>query len=302
MSIMNSMKEAWHNHPYIIMGVGGFIIFYFVVLPYLSKGSTTTGANTDYASQLAAETALSQTQLAEQAQTNQAQIAATAATNAARATAEGVSNSAVAQANAVAIVSYDQTLAAANKNQADVAISYQNNENTDFTSLVGGLSQFGTNSAGGAKDAAQLGLWGYLTSIGAKFSATQDGINIDTAAPAAYTEYANTNQSNGAQLSNSTFGGIGGGNGFFGGSWGQSYSQSSGSGSGFNLFKANPFAGDYATQVKASSSPFAASDNLMASMWSQLISSFGKIQASGPRFAPTVTPQPVLAGAIQPII
>src|ERR1700730_6116204 len=100
---MESMKEAWHNHPYIIMGLGAIIVAYFL-WPSKSTSATSSGDP-----QLAAETALAQTQLAAQAQTNQAQIAATAAQNAAEATAAGVSNQAVAAANAAAIVSYNQT-------------------------------------------------------------------------------------------------------------------------------------------------------------------------------------------------
>src|SRR3977135_3415074 len=101
---MESMKEAWHNHPYIIMGLGAIIVAYFL---WPSKSAAPAGTSGD--SQLAAETALAQTQLAEQAQTNQAQIAANAGVGVARATAAGATNQAVAAANAAAIVSYNQT-------------------------------------------------------------------------------------------------------------------------------------------------------------------------------------------------
>jgi len=299
---MESMKEAWHNHPYIIMGLGAIIVAYFF---WPSKTATQSGNAGD--SQLAAETALAQTQLAEQAQTNQAQIAATAAQNAAEATAAGVSNQAVAAANAAAIVSYNQTTQTGINANRDVTISWLNGENSDFLSLSKGLTDFGAQSQGGAKVAAQTGLWGFLSALGVKFSANQDGINVDTAAAAS--QYAHTYQysSNSDTAEGTQSGGGGGGGGGFGAFFGHSltntFSNSSGQGSDQGWNSPNYFAAPLATFVNAASSPFAASDNLLGSLWSKLIGSYDTQQAKGPPVVSYVQAvSPPLAGAIQPIV
>jgi hypothetical protein len=277
MSIGESIENAWHKHPYIIMGVGGVIIVY-LLWPSSSSSSSGAATSTDpYGEQLAAETALSQTQLAEQAALAQTNASETVAVDADIAQ----SNEAIAQSNAAAIVSYNQTAQTGIQAEGALAVAQTTAGSTDFNGLLSVLNNFGTNATQGASEASANGLDAYLTSIGAMFSDTIDGNTFNA---------TNTTQS-----------GYGGAAAFAGGV-GIILGPSSNVDSGVTLGPSGA-AETYGVAVDAANTPFTQSDNLMASLWSQALASYNTNEASIIKTIPTITPatSPILTGNVQPI-
>lgn len=287
MSIGNSIANAWHKHPYIIMGVGGVIVVY-LLWPSSTSTSSDAATSTDpYGEQLAAETALSETQLAEQAQSDQTQATENAALQAAADSSIATGNEAIAQSNAAAIVSYNQTAQTGIEAAGSLAIAQQQNSNADFTALLNGLTSFGTSSyAAGTADSANAsanGLDAYLTAIGATFA---DTTNADGSTNINVTNWGETNQSSGVNLAGSTY--FGGGTGTVNG----------------NLASSATFdAGASGPAV----STFTNSEDLLGGLWSQAISTYNAqwLNPSSPSVQPLpVAPlltSPVLTGNVQPI-
>lgn len=65
MAIGEEIKSAWTNHPYILLGGGGIIALYFL-WPRKKEPASQGQGRDNYATQLAAQTALAQSQLASQ--------------------------------------------------------------------------------------------------------------------------------------------------------------------------------------------------------------------------------------------
>ena len=291
-----SMKSAWQNHPYIIMGVGGVIVVYFL---WPSKTPpTTVAANTDYASQLAAETSLSQAQIAAQTQLGMTHDSMIAAETAAAYSSVAASNQAISAANAAALISENQTTQAGITAQGNLAIAQTMAGSTDFGKLVAGLMDFGQQSEAGATDASRYGLDAYLAGLGAVFSQDHSGLNITGGAPG--TAFSRWFQQQGSGFSN--FGGGTAGQGLGGTGWGYGVSGQAGWGGGGGTYTGSPLAVSYLTDVQAAQTPFAASDNLLGALWNKMISQYGATQADYIHQlpAPVFTP-PVLAGDIQPL-
>jgi hypothetical protein len=181
MSIGESMSNAWHNHPYLIMGVGGVIVLYFLWPSSSSSNSSTTSSGTsssDYQSQLAAEASLSQSQLADQtaAAINQqndtaTQIAYADQLAAAQASATGSADATIAEANAAAQVSSNQTAQTIATSNADITIAQTQASSTDFQALVSGLTSFGSQSAAVQTNPIDT----FLTSIGSSSTGSGSG-------------------------------------------------------------------------------------------------------------------------------
>lgn len=295
MSIGASMSSAWHNHPYIIMGVGGIIVVYFL---WPSKAAPTAAApNTDYANQLAAETALSQAQLAEQASTAQmhfqaaaaesaAAAQAAAAESAAAAQAAAVSNVAIAGANARAIEANDKVLETQILGETNFGLAQSSARSNDFLALIAGLGQFGSQAYGGSKYATAAGLDAYLTGIGAKFSTHNGDITVTKAAPPQYNIGTNVK----TWLS-------GGGKPSEGGpTWGYGTDVVT------NARNNNRLATDLSTDVMAANSPFAANNNLLGNLWGNLIAQSAALQAKPYAQLPSVPTLPTPSvGEILPI-
>lgn len=271
MSIGENMSNAWHKHPYIIMGVGGIIVLYFL-WPSSSKSSGAP-ANNDYATQLASETALSQAQLAEQAHSNQAQFAASAAEIAASSAAIATSNSAIAQADAAAIISNDKTISTQVQGETALGIAQTTAGSTDFAALIAGLTSFGTQSIGGTSTAEAAGLNAYLSGMGTVYSTHNGDINTQGAPSPSY--------------------GRGGGyfNDLLGGS---------GSATATNYRTNNEFAASFLSDINASQTPFSANNNLLAGLWASMISSYTTKQATLPVSLPALPALPMpIVGQIQ---
>lgn len=278
------MSSAWHNHPYIIMGVGGVIVVYFL---WPSKAAPTAAApNTDYANQLAAETALSQAQLAEQASTAQMHFQAAAAESAAAAQAAAVSNVAIAGANASAIAANDKVLETQIIGETNFGLAQSSARSNDFLALIAGLGQFGNQAYGGSKYATAAGLDAYLTGIGAKFSTHNGDITVTKAAPPSYNIGTNVK----TWLS-------GGGNPSAGGpTWGDGTDVVT------NARRNNGLATDLSTDVMAANSPFAANNNLLGNLWGNLIAQSAALQASPYAHLPAMPALPTPSvGEILPI-
>lgn len=278
MSIGESMANAWHKHPYIIMGVGGVIVVY-LLWPSSSSSSSGAATSTDpYADQLAAETALSQSQLAEQAALAQTTAGETVAADSAIAS----SNEAIAQSNAAAIVSYNQTAQTAIQAEGNLAIAQTQSGSSDFNALIAGLMDFTDQSTAGASNASANGLDAYLTSIGATFS---DTIGNDA--------FSATN-SNTLQ-------------GLFGQGNTQTGIDTVPFAADVHWAGAPPGGGSgsesYDTTVGAAMTPFTASDNLLGGLWAQAIQAYSTNEASIIKTIPTITPatSPILTGDVQPI-
>jgi hypothetical protein len=285
MSVVDSMKGAWHKHPYLIMGLGGVIVLYFLWPSKKSSGSSSAPADT-YGQQLAAETALSQSQLAEQAQVALGAQQATTAQVTALDAATAASNEAIAQSNAAAIVAYNQTAQASITAEGNLAVAQTATGSTDFQALIAGLTGFGSQATTGATTASANGTNAYLTSIGAAFSNT-NGPNSFTASdvgPGGYVGVANM------AVDNST------------GTLGWGFGATGHYGAGTPAYN-NAGGASLSTDVNAAASPFTASDNLLASLWSQAISSYNTNQASIIKTLPTITPatSPILVGNVQTI-
>jgi hypothetical protein len=288
MAILDSMKKAWNDHPYIIIGAGVVIVAYFL-WPSSSSSTSTTAANTSdpYGEQLSAETALSQTQLAEQAATDQNQSNNTAAEYAAAESGTATSNEAVAQANAAAIVSYNQTAQDALNATASLGIAQAQANSTDFTSLISGLTAFGEQASGGATTASANGLDAFLTSIGATFSASSG--------PDGVTGGGGTNTSQSSSSAAAVAGG---------GAFGVAFSSSNAE-SGVHLGP-SPDAESYLQTATAANTPFELSDNLLGGLWGQAIQSYNEgvsVQGATAAALAKVQPitSPVLAGSVQVI-
>jgi hypothetical protein len=288
MSIGASMSSAWHNHPYIIMGVGGAIALYFL-WPSSSSSAPSSSASSDYATQLAAETSLSQTQLASQAAVNENEQNMNAAENAAAEAAIGTSNEAIASANAAAIVSYNQTAQTQITGATNLGIAQSANQSSDFLALVAGLTTFGSQSETGLQSAGGSGLDAYLTGIGANFSSTDNGANITT------DEFTNAPLGGGTYMSGS--GTYGSGEGWGGGG----VSGGGGQSSQFTNTQNDPTS-NFSSLIDAASSPFTANDNLMAGLWGQLITQSGATSGALTAALPVSTVQlPTLSGPVQSI-
>ena len=278
MSVMDSMKSAWHNHPYLIVGAGGVIVLYFLWPSSSSSNTQSAAATTDpYGQQLAAETALSQTQLAEQAATAQNASNNNASAAAALASATATSNEAIAQSNAAAIVSYNQTAQMQVQAEGALAIAQTQTGSTDFASLMSGITAFGANSESGAQSASANGLNAYLTSIGAQFSDTINGNTFSAVNNASGSGWT----SSGIDVLEPWF-----------------YQNPTAAAAG-----ATGAGGNLAADMNAASSPFAASDNLMASLLSKAEGAYAANQVSFIKTIPTMPTmtQPVLTGNIKAI-
>jgi len=281
MSIGDSMQSAWEEHPYLIMGLGGVVVLYF--LWPSSSGSSSSSAGSDtYGQQLAASTVLSQSQVAAQV----AQSANATAAYQTMASTIGASDTALAQANAAAIVSYNQTAQTALNDQAGLAGTITSANATDFNALINGLTTFGQQVSAGSTTASANGLSAYLTSIGANFS-------VNTG-PNGITGGSGSNISNNSNNAAAVAGG---------GAFGVSFSNSSENG-GVHL-GGSPWAESYGQTVSAATSPFNSSDALLAQLWSKTIDQYSRgldiQQYATSALGGVATTQPILAGQIQTI-
>jgi hypothetical protein len=282
--IGHTMAQAWHNHPYLIMGAGGLIVLYFL---WPSKEAPAAApSRDDYATQLAAQTALSQTQLAEQAQTNQMQVQAWAAENAAVAQATAASNSAIAQSNAAAIISYNQTAQAYIQGGTALGIANTEAESSNFQALLAGLLGFSQTSLSGINDATNMGVNAYLAGLGANFSSTENGNSFSSSA---------TWDSNAQQGTVST---VGLGNAPPGSAW---YYGGTSTGSGTTNLADPALVGTF---IGNTTGPFAANENLLLGLWQSAIHSFDvmSIRPVNPLpLPPGTNTQGQLVGQIQPV-
>jgi hypothetical protein len=285
MSIGASMESAWHNHPYIIMGVGGLIVLYFL---WPSSSAPSSSGSSDYANQLAAETALSQSQLAEQAQSVQGQQQATAAEDAAAFQSVAGSNEAIAAANAASLIAENQTNQAGIAAEGANAIAQTQANSTDFTSLIAGLTAFGAQTTDQGKNANQTGLDAYLAGLGSKFSNNNGDLAVSEGAQPESAFY--TSQGTGASG--------GGSSPPFGVGWMQNNWAQWGNQGQTN----NKLAATLGTDVASASTPFTHSQDILAALWSSMVKTNADIQAK-----PVVTLPPIqfapstLAGQIQPL-
>jgi hypothetical protein len=148
MAIGQDMSNVWHNHPYLILGLGGVVVLYFLWPSSSAAPAASTGTGmSDYQAQLAAEAGLSQSQLATQASVAMNNSDNQAAIQAGLNQALGVSNVAIAEANAAAQVSNNQTAQTIATSQADLSITQTQAASSDFQSLVSAVNQFGSTTA-----------------------------------------------------------------------------------------------------------------------------------------------------------
>lgn len=289
MSIGASMESAWHNHPYIIMGVGGLIVLYF--LWPSSSASTSSSGSSDYANQLAAETSLSQSQLAEQAQTAQGAQQATAAEDAAAYASVASSNEAIAASNAASIIAENQTSQAGIDAQGAAAVAQTQANTADFAALADSINKFGATTAAEGINANQTGLDAYLAGLGSTFSDNNGSLDVRTGAAPESAFY--TSQGTGASGGGSSGGG-GFGLGWLQNVWAQWGNQGQ---------TDNALAAPLATDVNAASAPFTPSTDIMASLLTSLTGAVsGQIaKPTMPTLPPIQFTPPTLSGAIQPL-
>jgi len=292
MSIGESISGVWHKHPYLIMGLGGLVVLYF--LWPSNKGQAAAQSTDPYGQQLAAETALSQSQLAEQAQV----ALGSQAEKVAEDQAIAQSNASIAQANAAAIVAYNNTAAVGLQAQSALGIAQTQAGANEWDALIAGLTDFGKNSSTGAGEASANGLDAYLTAIGASFS--------DTHGPNSFT--ASDIGAGGVGVANLNAQGLSTGGADYEASWGGTTSHNWASGwttyGGADTVAAKIASGASLQNFEtAANTPFAASDNLLASLWSKAIDTYATQQASITKSINV--PAPVggltLAGNIQPV-
>lgn len=170
MPIGNAIADAWHKHPYLIIGAGGVIALYFL-WPH-SQGAApaqSSGGSGDYQSQLAAQLALSQAQISAQSataingqNTAAAEHAATLAAWSNVAGSIGAANVSVAEANAAMIASSNQTAQTIATQNANLAIAQTQAGSTDFAALVGAVTDFGKTSSATQVNPVDT----FLTSVG----------------------------------------------------------------------------------------------------------------------------------------
>src|SRR4030095_3329719 len=281
--IGHTMAQAWHNHPYLIMGAGGLIVLYFL---WPSKEAPTAApSRDDYATQLAAQPALGQTQLAEQPQTNQMQVQAWAAENAAVAQATAASNSAIAQSNAAAIISYNQTAPAYSQGGAALGIANTEAESSNFQALLAGLLGFSQGSQMGINEATNMGVNAYLAGLGADFSSTENGYTFKSNA------YGSVGPQGGAE-------GVGLGMASPGTAW--YYDPDAAGKNKVSLADPNLLG----TFIGQTTGPFAANENLLLGLWQSAIGSFNTMAArpmNALPLPPGTNTQGQLVGQIQPV-